>query len=120
MTRVNDAVRQVEFQRNGSAVACCQMLRVDNRLSNLFNHGKLNFVSSYAQQQRDHYPDKNLMHAQIQGNFSLIAGKYSPRRHEEHEENKKLRALRGGVFLLGLPVINEMLRCAYLFHRFLM
>lgn len=43
--RVNNAVRQVEFQHNGSAVARCQMLRVDNCLSNLFNHANHLFAS---------------------------------------------------------------------------
>lgn len=43
--RVNDAVRQVEFQHNGSAVARCQMLRFNNRLSNLLNHANHLFAS---------------------------------------------------------------------------
>jgi len=38
--RINDTVRQIEFQHNGPAVARCQMFRINNRLSNLLNHSE--------------------------------------------------------------------------------
>jgi hypothetical protein len=41
--RVNDAVRQVEFQHDSTAVACCQMFRVDNGSSNLLDHDDSSF-----------------------------------------------------------------------------
>ena len=41
--RINDTVRQIEFQHNGSTVAHCRMLRVNDRLSNLPNYHDVYF-----------------------------------------------------------------------------